>query len=99
PPPTPPLFPYTTLFRSHDSAAETYGEGEQAHRAAYAALKHSFERRGDHWEPKDRKGPSDPQAKKGTPESRRRPSKTYGGVDVERSEEHTSELQSRSDLV
>jgi cation transport regulator ChaB len=72
-----------TYAKAHDSAVETYGEGERAHRAAYAALKHSFERRGDHWEPKDRKGPSDPQAKKGTPESRRRPSKTYGGVDVE----------------
>jgi cation transport regulator ChaB len=72
-----------TYAKAHDSAAETYGEGERAHRAAYAALKHSFERRGDHWEPKDGKGPSDPQAKKGTPASRRRPSKTYGGVDVE----------------
>ena len=72
-----------TYAKAHDSAAETYGEGERPHRAAYAALKHSFERRGDHWEPKDGKGPSDAQAKKGTPASRRRPSKTYGGVDVE----------------
>jgi cation transport regulator ChaB len=72
-----------TYAKAHDSAVETYGEGERAHRTAYSALKHSFEKRGDHWEPKDRKGPSDPQAKKGTPEARRRPSKTYGGVDVE----------------
>jgi cation transport regulator ChaB len=72
-----------TYAKAHDSAVETYGEGERAHRTAYSALKHSFERRGDHWEPKDRKGPSDPQAKKSTPESRRRPSRTYGGVDVE----------------
>src|SRR5436190_23118379 len=72
-----------TYAKAHDSAVETYGEGERAHRTAYSALKHSFERRGDHWEPKDRKGLSDPQAKKSTPESRRRPSKTYGGVDVE----------------
>jgi cation transport regulator ChaB len=72
-----------TYAKAHDSAVETYGEGERAHRTAYSALKHSFERRGDHWEPKDRKGPSDPQAKQSTPESRRRPSRTYGGVDVE----------------
>ncbi len=30
-----------------------------AHRAAMSALKHSFEKVGDHWEPKDGKGPSD----------------------------------------
>ena len=72
-----------TWAEAHDSAVETYGEGERAHRTAYSALKHSFEKRGDHWEPKSRKGPSDPQAKKGTPTARTRPSKTYGGVDVE----------------
>jgi cation transport regulator ChaB len=72
-----------TYAKAHDSAAETYGDGESAHRAAHAALKHSFEKRGDHWVPKNGKGPSDPQAKKSTPASRRRPSKTYGGVDVE----------------
>jgi len=72
-----------TWAEAHDSAAETYGEGERAHRVAYSALKHSFEKRGDHWEPKNGKGPSDPQAKKGNPEARSRPSKTHGGVDVE----------------
>jgi cation transport regulator ChaB len=72
-----------TYAKAHDSAAQTYGEGERAHRAAYAALKHSFERRGDHWEPKDGKGPSDPQARKRMPAARRSPSRTYGGVDVE----------------
>ena len=32
-----------TWAKAHDSAVETYGEGERAHRTAYAALKHSFE--------------------------------------------------------
>ena len=46
-----------------------------------ASLKHSFEKVGDHWEPKDRKGPSDPQdARSGR--NARRGGKTYGGVDV-----------------
>ncbi len=31
-----------TYEAAHDSAVETYGEGERAHRTAYAALKHSF---------------------------------------------------------
>jgi cation transport regulator ChaB len=69
-----------TFAKAHDSAAEEYGEGERAHRVAYSALKHSFEKRGDHWEPKDSKGPSDPRAK--SPRARQNVGKTYGGVDV-----------------
>jgi hypothetical protein len=72
-----------TWAEAHDSAVETYGEGQRAHRTAYAALKHSFEKRGDRWEPKDHKGPSDPQARQGGQAARNRPRKTYGGVDVE----------------
>ncbi|MCW2971016.1 MAG: hypothetical protein JWO23_2143 [Solirubrobacterales bacterium] len=52
-----------TFAKAHDSAVREYGEGERAHRVAFAALKHSFEKRGDHWEPKDRPGPSDPRAR------------------------------------
>jgi hypothetical protein len=69
-----------TWKKAHDSAVETYGEGERAHRTAYSALKHSFEKVGDHWEPKDGKGPSDPRAKSG---GRNPTGKSYGGVDVE----------------
>ncbi|HEX6056241.1 MAG TPA: ChaB family protein [Intrasporangium sp.] len=46
----------------HDNAVEQYGEGERAHRTVFSALKHSFEKVGDHWEPKAQKGPSDAQA-------------------------------------
>ena len=70
-----------TWSKAHDSAVETYGEGERAHRTAFAAVKHSFEKVEDHWEPKKRKGPSDPQAAKGQPDSSGG-GKTYGGVDV-----------------
>ena len=68
-----------TWAKTHDSAVEQYGEGERAHRAAYAALKHSFEKVEDHWEPKERKGPSDPRAKSGGPNAK---GETFGGVDV-----------------
>ena len=71
-----------TFAKAHDAAAEQYGEGERAHRTAYAALKHSFERVGDHWEPKDEKGPSDPRSTKTTAQKRRGEGETFGGVDV-----------------
>jgi cation transport regulator ChaB len=70
-----------TFAKAHDAAAKEYGEGERAHRVAYAALKHSFEKVGDHWVPKRRRGPSDPRAK--NPRARENRGKTYGGVDVE----------------
>jgi cation transport regulator ChaB len=71
-----------TYRKAHDSAVESYGEGERAHRTAYSALKHSFERKGDHWEPKGKKGPSDPQAAKSGKAARKGSSRTYGGVDA-----------------
>lgn len=41
------------------SAIEQYGDGERARRTAFASLKHSYEKVGDHWERKRRPGPSD----------------------------------------
>lgn len=75
-----------TFAKAHDSAAETYGEGERAHRTAYSALKHTHEKQGDQWVPKDGKGPSDERAK--DPKARERSgsdegTRTFGGVDVE----------------
>src|SRR5207248_5030590 len=72
-----------TFAKAHDQAVEQYGEGERAHRTAYAALKHSFERVGDRWVPKKEKGPSDPRSKKTTAQKRRGEGETYGGVDAE----------------
>ncbi len=51
--------------KAHDSAVKTYGEGGRAHRVAYAALKHEYEKKGDKWVKKNHKGPSDPQAARG----------------------------------
>lgn len=72
-----------TWIETHDSAVEQYGEGERAHRTAFASLKHSYEKVDDHWEAKKEKGPSDPQDKGRTRAARRDSRrKTYGGVDV-----------------
>lgn len=72
-----------TFAKAHDGAVKTYGEGEHAHRAAYAALKHTFKKVGDHWESKNGKGPSDPQSKRRGAAARRGGGRTYGGVDFE----------------
>ena len=72
-----------TYAEALDSAEETYeGNEARAHRAAWAAVKHGFEKVGDHWEPKGRKGPSDAQAARGGRAARDRPKQTAGGVDV-----------------
>ena len=71
-----------TFSKTHDSAVETYGEGERAHRTAFAALKHSFEKKGGKWVAKDEKGPSDSRSTKSTSAKRRGEGETYGGVDL-----------------
>jgi cation transport regulator ChaB len=72
-----------TFAKTHDAAVEQYGEGERAHRTAMASLKHTHEKRGDRWVPKDTPGPSDPRSKKTTAQKRRGEGETFGGVDVE----------------
>jgi hypothetical protein len=64
---------------------------ERAERTAYAALKHGFEKVGDHWEPKDEKGPSDDGAE-------RRGAGTAGGVDAKASKAHLMEVARRLDV-
>jgi hypothetical protein len=86
-----------TWAKTHDSAVQTCGEGERAHRTAFSALKHSYEKVGDHWEPKEHKGPSDAQAARSTPTSRQsRP--TAGGVDANASKAHLMDLARRLDV-
>jgi cation transport regulator ChaB len=41
-----------TYAKALDSAHEQCDDEQRAHQVAYAALKHSFEKVGDHWEPK-----------------------------------------------
>jgi len=73
-----------TWIKAHDAAVEQYGEGERAHRTAYAALKHTHERKGSRWIAKDEPGPSDPRSKQPTSAAKRAGrGETYGGVDAE----------------
>ena len=81
-----------TFKKTLESSEETYGGGERARRAAFASLKHTHEKIGDHWEPKERKGPSDPEAARGAPEAIARPLPTAQGVDANASKGHLDEV-------
>jgi cation transport regulator ChaB len=71
-----------TYEKALDNAHRQYQDEERAHRTAWDAVKHVAEKKGDHWEPKDEYGPSDPQAAKSGAEARRGTGETYGGVDA-----------------
>ena len=86
-----------TWSKAHDSAVDDYGEGERAHRTAYAALKHGFEKVGDHWESKDEKGPSDRQAEKSGSRARK-DGETAGGVDANASKDHLYDIAQKLDI-
>ncbi len=86
-----------TFAKAHDSAAEEYGEGRRAHQTAYGALKHSFEKVGDHWEPKGNKGPSDTQSAKGGAGVSRR-YRSEEGVDANASRTHLYDVAKRLDI-
>ena len=85
-----------TFIKAHDSAVKEYGEGERAHRTAYGALKHTHEKVGDHWEPKEggAKGPSDQQSAKPRGQS----DESYGGVDANASKEHLYQQAQKLDV-
>lgn len=86
-----------TWSKTHDSAVDSYGEGERAHRTAFSALKHTHEKVGDHWEPKEngKKGPSDEQAATGNRDSDK---PTAGGVDANATKKHLQEVARKLDV-
>lgn len=86
-----------TWIKAHDAAVEEYGEGERAHRTAFAAVKHSFEKVGDHWEAKAEKGPSDDQAAR-SGRSARSGGETSEGVDANATKAHLMDLAKRLDV-
>ncbi len=83
-----------TFAKAHDSAAESYGDEQRANQVAWAAVKHTHEKVGDHWEPKDHKGPSDPQAEGGAGTDR----ETHGGVDANATKAHLMDVAKRLDV-
>ncbi|UXM93651.1 ChaB family protein [Paenarthrobacter sp. JL.01a] len=77
-----------TFAKTYDSAMESYdNDASRAARTAFASLKHSYEKVGDHWEPKDERGPSDAHAVEGVDST----SPTAGGVDANASKGHLYE--------
>ena len=74
-----------TYMETLDSAHEQYDSEERAHRTAFAAVKHIAEKKGDHWELKDQKGPSDEQAARGGQAARQGSGRTAGGINANKS--------------
>ncbi|SDP45853.1 ChaB protein [Nakamurella panacisegetis] len=73
-----------TYVETLSNAEQQYaGDEERAHRTAWSSVKHVAEKVGDHWQLKDRKGPSDERSKKPTAAKRRGEGATFGGIDVE----------------
>ena len=85
-----------TFSETHDAAAKQYGDGERAHRTAFASLKRTHEKVGDHWQPKEggAHGPSDDRAEK------RGLNKLQGagGVDARASKQHLMSLARELDV-
>ena len=73
-----------TFAKAYDSAMEEYDDEKRAHQVAYDALKHTYEKVGDSWEPKKSSGPSDAQSAGGKNTNR----KTAGGVNAKASKDH-----------
>jgi cation transport regulator ChaB len=84
-----------TFAKAHDSAMDSYDDEQRANQVAWAAVKHTHEKVGDHWEEKTRgNGPSDPQAEGGRDTDR----ETKGGVDANATKEHLMDVAKRLDV-
>src|SRR5699024_11676159 len=99
PPPAPTLCPYTTLFRSRgDTAGISGARAPSGSRRSLTGLPFRITSHGAAGS--DARGKSGPVSGHSpySPEARSA-RRAEGGSDLTRSEEHTSELQSRFDLV
>jgi cation transport regulator ChaB len=85
-----------TYAKAHDSAEDSYDDERRANQVAWSAVKHTHEKVGDHWEPKEggRKGPSDAQASGGRNTNRQ----TKGGVDANASKSHLMDVAKKLDI-
>ena len=63
--------------------------------SAFSAVKHSFEKVGDHWEPKEEKGPSDERAESGGPNPT---GESAEGVDANATKKHLMDIARRLDV-
>ncbi|MCE0537149.1 ChaB family protein [Kineosporia rhizophila] len=84
-----------TFTKTYDSAIEEYdGDERRAHQVAYAALKHTHERVGDGWEPKEENGPSDARAEGGRDSDQ----PTAGGVNANATKKHLLDVARRLEI-
>jgi len=88
-----------TYIHTLESAGEGHGNGAASHQIAFASLKHSFEKVGDHWEAKDVRGPSDDQDAKTGVDARENPTETAGGVNARATKTHLLGLARRLDIA
>ena len=82
-----------TFAETYDSAMAQYDDERRSYQTAFASLKHTHEKVGDHWEPKDEYGPSDAHAASENPRESSAP--TAGGVDANATKKHLYELATR----
>ena len=82
-----------TFAETFDSAMDQYDDERRSYQTAFASLKHTHEKVGDHWEPKEEYGPSDDRAAEDRPRDSSTP--TAGGVDANASKAHLYELATR----
>lgn len=88
-----------TFIHTLESAEETYdGDGEAARRVAFSAVKHSFEKVGDHWEAKEQAGPSDAEAERSGAAARRGAAPTAEGVDANASKAHLLDVAKKLEI-
>ena len=83
-----------TFTKAYDAAADQYGSAKRANQVAWAAVKHAYEKVGDHWEKKDEMGPSDARAAEGRNSNK----KPKGGVNANASKAHLLEVAQRLDI-
>lgn len=84
-----------TFAQTYDSAKDEYDSSSRAARTAWSAVKHTHEKVGDHWEPKDENGPSDERAEKGGLNEE----KSAGGVDAKASKKHLYGIAQELDIT
>lgn len=84
-----------TFAKAHDAAEKEYGDAERAHRVAYSALKRKFEKVGDRWEKKPKKGPSDECARSGGPKPK---GESAEGVNANATKKHLTQVARKLDI-
>lgn len=87
-----------TYAKTYDAALEEYDDAERAARTAWAALKHTHEKVGDHWEEKPEYGASDDRAEAAQEGRPRGEGRTAGGVNARATKEHLMEQARELDV-